>query len=767
MSEVITNVEINFSSSGGSHSATISTSNASSACGSASLGSVIGKVGERSSFTKSDIDKLLKDFVLEEMTTTKDSFGIKKSYKYIDSLSKFLDSWVVLCRGTTAPVGTDDLFYDGAVYAHSEFPGVYKIKPKQPAVNVTGVANKVLSSDRIIILGKSYSIYSVMEGSKKIYSAYNKKSLVSNLSYGNTAVEVSGRVLDANKASLKYGYLVSDFFAALQSAGLSVSGAPSSGSILFDTSGTIRSCLSSIASFFGYYWYVDGKIIRFISSSEANKIEIKNPITTDRHPKILSASFTQGGRTPRIVASFNGSTSSTPSSSSNSTTTIINNTSGTGVQLIKKQLNRVDFNKLFSGLQSNLSSALIENFYSFFCSPHANSTENFDKLIYCSSCFYGPFDGGTYYPQKPKNKTSKKISNIVGTDTNAYKTSKTRSLLGDSASFFLLLDTDDKLMAKASETPLYTLLKAYYDTFGTVFISRGYSDNFVKNQTLISSDGVTVDGPYKSNTKISQIGFFADIVTLLQSKGFTIPTVATLADYAGMAKGANYFIAITKKQLMPEDSVDNFDDLSQKVDYFTYSNNPFIGVQDESVKTGLTKNLNSSKRLYSKALINLKNHITLAKIDILPPDDEEDDDGGDEEEEEEEIDYQQVYSQIKPQKVNDFNKSELKSYNASYSESKTLAANFKSLNGANPTDIKSSSVTYYDFNIPEKITIEIDSISLSVSSDGVSTTISKSNKAFLPPDQSNFLTNSNISITNTQAVSKIFSAGTKNFLKIN
>ena len=321
-------------------------------------------------------------------------------------------------------------------------------------------------------------------------------------------------------------------------------------------------------------------------------------------------------------------------------------------------------------------------------------------------------------------------------------------------------------MTKASQTPLYTLLKGYYDTFGTVFISRGYSDNFVKNATLASSDGVTVDGPYKGNTKISQIGFFADIVTLLQSKGFTIPTVGTLAGYAGMAKGKNYFIAITKKQLMPEDSVDNFDDLSQKVDYFTYSNNPFIGVQDESVKTGLTKNLKSSKKLYSKALKNLKNHITLAKIDILPPDDEEDDEQ-DDEEEEEEIDYQQVYSQIKSQKANDFNKSELKSYNASYSESKTLAANFKSLNGANPSAIKSSSVTYYDFKIPEEITIDIDSISLSVSSDGVSTTISKSNKAFLPPDQSNFLTNSNISITNTQAVSKIFSAGTKNFLKIN
>jgi GR25 family glycosyltransferase involved in LPS biosynthesis len=758
MSEVITNIEVNFSSSGGSHSATVTTSNASSTCGSASLGSVIGKVGERSSFTKSEVDKLLKDFVLDETTTTKDSFGIKKSYKYIDSLSKFLDSWVVLCRGATAPVGTSDLSYDGVVYAHSEFPGVYKIKRKQPAVNVTGTGNRALSQDRIIILGKTYSVYSEMEGSKKIYLAYNKKSLVPSISYSNTALEK----LDANKASLKYGYLVSDFFAALASVGLTITGAPSSDSILFDTSGTIRSCLSSIASFFGYYWYVDNKSIKFISSAESNSIQISNP-TTDTNPKILSASFTEGGRTPRIVASFNGSTSSTPSSSSNST---IINTSGSGVQLIKKQLNRVDFDKLFSGLQSNLSSALIESFYSFFCSPHANSPESFDKLIYCSSCFYGAFNGGTYYPQKPKNKTSKKISDIVGTDTNAYKTSKTRSLLGDRASFFLLLDTGDKVMAKASETPLYTLLKGYYDTFGTVFISRGYSNKFVENATLISSDGATVDGPYKGNTKISQIGFFADIVTLLQSKGFTIPTVETLAGYAGMAKGANYFIAITKKQLMPEDSVDNFDDLSQKVDYFTYSNNPFIGVQDESVKTGLTKNLNSSKRLYSKALKNLKNHITLAKMDILPPDDEEDDQQ-DYEEEEEEIDYQQVYSQIKSQKPNDFSKSELKSYNASYSESKTLAANFTSLNGANPSAIKSSSVTYYDFKIPEEITIDIDSISLSVSSDGVSTTISKSNKAFLPPDQSNFLTNSNISITNTQAVSKIFSAGTKNFLKIN
>jgi hypothetical protein len=135
-----------------------------------------------------------------------------------------------------------------------------------------------------------------------------------------------------------------------------------------------------------------------------------------------------------------------------------------------------------------------------------------------------------------------------------------------------------------------------------------------------------------------------------------------LAGYAGMAKGDNYFIAITKKQLMPEDSVDNFDDLSQKVDYFTYSNNPFIGVQDESVKTGLTKNLNSSKRLYAKAVNQLKKSITLQKVDILPPgeeDDEGEDDGG-EGDEPEEINYEQVYYQIKSQKPNDFSKSDLK-----------------------------------------------------------------------------------------------------------
>jgi hypothetical protein len=78
--------------------------------------------------------------------------------------------------------------------------------------------------------------------------------------------------------------------------------------------------------------------------------------------------------------------------------------------------------------------------------------------------------------------------------------------------------------------------------------------------------------------------------------------------------------------------------------------------------------------------------------------------------------------------------------------------------------LKSSSVTYYDFRIP-KLDISIDSVSISIGSDGVSTTITKSNKAFLPPDQSIILSEG-MSI-NATINSKKMTAGVKNFLKLN
>jgi hypothetical protein len=89
MSEVVTAVEVNFSTSGGSHTATVSTSNAQTTCGTQALGSVSGKLGERSTFTKREIDDLLTDFVLEEESSTKDAYGIKKQYKFLEKENWF------------------------------------------------------------------------------------------------------------------------------------------------------------------------------------------------------------------------------------------------------------------------------------------------------------------------------------------------------------------------------------------------------------------------------------------------------------------------------------------------------------------------------------------------------------------------------------------------------------------------------------------------------------------------------------------------------
>ena len=309
MSEVITAVEVNFSTSGGSHTATVSTANASTTCGSEALGSVVGKLGEKSTFTKKEIDSLLENFVLEEESSTKDAYGVKKQFKYIDRLSQKLDSWVVLSRGSTAsPVGdgASAYSYEGRIYPSSELPNAAFYNNSFPAgMNKTAEGAFIDNTSRVIVLGKTHSVISVMKDqnkttNQKIFNVYRKGSLVSELSSGGVAKP------EFSDASIKYGYTAQEFFDAIKSISINIDSLPAFNNNLFDVSGTLRSCISAITSFYGYYWYVDKKSIVLISSATANSISIKDE-TSSTDSSILSATFTKGGRSPRVVASFYGS----------------------------------------------------------------------------------------------------------------------------------------------------------------------------------------------------------------------------------------------------------------------------------------------------------------------------------------------------------------------------------------------------------------------------------------------------------------------------
>jgi hypothetical protein len=761
MSEVVTAVEVNFSTSGGSHTATVSTSNAQTTCGTQALGSVSGKLGERSTFTKGEIDNLLQDFVLEEESSTKDAYGIKKQYKYIDKLSQILDTWIILSRGSTAsPVGDAQqaYTYNGKLYPSTELPNSAFYNKLPPTdMNKTAEGVYIDSNKRIIVLGTTYSVISIMKDqnkktNEKIFHVYKNKVKVPKLSRGSEYPPIF------TDATVKYGYTAQEFFNAVKSIGINIEGLPNFDINLFDVSGTLRSCISSIASFYGYYWYVEKKSIKLISSATANSIQIKDE-TSSADTSILSATFTKGGRSPRIVASFSGT--SNPEDNSGQGSTL-----NTTPQANRKQFKRILLNKLFE-TQNNtsLNESELSGLLTFFLSNYSKSSENFDKFIYLLLHFYESFDLSPNYIDKPfKAGTSAKLKTIVGEDNlNLYTKKARKSFIEDDANYYSLM-TDpngDRIMQKPSENSIYSIISLYFKYFSSLFVSNGYALNY-KDVLTFTDSSASIFGPFEADTSIKDIEQLSDLASFIASCEIEVPNIKKLANIAGSRTGKIYWLAQIPSSLKKENE-----------DEFAFLNSIELGFTDDKArvfmaintlvsKTQITKLINNSRKEYENAKKNLKDTIMLAAIRKYDNDDDKQE--SPDQQDQELPSYELASFSVQSQNVNDFSKSELKSFSGNTEDVALLQKSFQNLIG-NAYDLRSSSVTYYKFNIPATIDISIDSISLSVASDGVSTTITKSNKAYMPPDQSLILSEG-IS-TNVTNNSKKMTAGVKNFLKLN
>lgn len=758
MSEVVTGVEVNFSTSGGSHVATVSTSETQGVCGDGALGSVSGKIGKRSTFTKAQIDALLQDFVLQEESTTKDAYGIKKQYKYIDKLSQSLDSWVVLTRGSSAsPVGDEANAYNykGKLYQSTEFPNSAFYKDKRPNdMNKTAEGSYSDSSKRIIVLGTTYSAVSTVKNqntlqNEKIFHVYKNGVKIPTLSMGGEWKAVY------SDATIKYGYTAKEFFSAVASIGLNVKGIPAFKDNLFDVSGTVRSCLSSILSFYGYYWYVEGKSIILVSSQIANSIQIVDE-TKSTDTAILSATFTNGGSSPRMVCSFVG------------TTNPENNNSGKGSSMeIAPQANRKVFKRLLLGdlFTAASNKSLTENelsgFFTFFSTNYANSADNFDKLVYlflhATSLDLSP----VYSDEVFEAGTSKALKDIVSANLlSDYEKATKKSNIETGSRYLSMMNEDNtSITQKPSENLIYSIISLYFKYVSSTFISNGYAESYKNVLTFVDSV-VTVAGPFDGNKSIKEVDLFSDLAKFIAACGLTLPTMSQLAIKAGTRAGDIYWVAQKASEIVPENEED-FSFLDSCVLGFTNDKaQSYMAIKSPpTTASSIAKIISNSQGQYKIAKKNLVNKILVSAIRKYGEDNEN---APDDEEDQENPAYEQTFFAVKSQSVNDFSKSEVKSFSGNAAEAEILS-NSASLTSSTLA-LKSSSVTYYDFRIP-KLDISIDSVSISVGSDGVSTTITKSNKAFLPPDQSIILSEG-MSI-NATINSKKMTAGVKNFLKLN
>ena len=562
--ETISQVDLNFTNSGGGHTASVSTVlSAKNLDGSHGLGTVIGELGDIGSFSNATIGSILKRFICTEITTNADPVKTTLSRKYIDKTSLALKSIVVLVRGLNCSPekGLDFGGKKGGVVPYfsevsnsplDAFPSSDPVRPNGGSVIVAG------------------RIYNYEAGAKfdgtKVALCYNDHKLVKELSLNLDFIDASYvDAPDLAQYELKYGYTLNDVEVMCGLAGVVVKGLPAADDVLFETSGTLESVLSNVASTLGCFWYVDPNNgnVQFINTVAARNMEVSNYTeTTDTN--VISASFSQSEVTSQVVNSYVGSAEKQEQDSS-------------GPEENRPRpifFKRVDFTVAWEGEGGEdtwtpenkvpwpLDANDIKPFFGLF--NQEEDTDIFDKFTYILSHLNHDDDEGyspiqeefgrklkfdRVYSYEPTCKethwfgpdktnqddghfdwnhsgpilwsmTGKWVDENTPSSLGKGEDGKGRSLprTGVGGFYYKLLTYRDKegkpnvfggfpqgIMPKPSETKLYSFLDAFFAIAGGIYLSNGYSKYKAVRMQFANANNATIAGPFKGDEKIQDL----------------------------------------------------------------------------------------------------------------------------------------------------------------------------------------------------------------------------------------------------------------------
>ena len=293
--ETINSVDINFSNGGGQHTANVtSIVDVKNSDGSPALGVVNGEIGSKNYFSQDEINQIMSRFICTSVNKSKSPVGTTISRRYSDITSLTLKSYVVLIRGINAPPDNKDSF-EGMFPFFSEVKG----SPLEPFPSA-GV--RELQGKRVLVAGKIYNFESttVLSG-LKIALVYQNGELVNDLCINRDTVTKSYQDNpNLNAYNLKFGYTLNEYIDMLNHVGVTHKGLENienRDKILFQVSGSLSDVTSAIASFFGFYYFVDPNdgSLNFIDSKIAANIEIED-FTQSSDESIIAATFSEDKR---------------------------------------------------------------------------------------------------------------------------------------------------------------------------------------------------------------------------------------------------------------------------------------------------------------------------------------------------------------------------------------------------------------------------------------------------------------------------------------
>jgi hypothetical protein len=842
--ETIVSLDINFSNGGGSHSASIKTVlKAKDLSNDEELGSLIGSSSKRTTFSNEKIQTLMNNFIEVEKTISQD--GTKKSIsrKYQDVTSLKLKSHCFLVRGrdchpndkglTSGSRGSRDAMRTttGGVQwnkspssnpsyqfssSNSFGAGEYATIPyfsQLPNSPVTAADQKYpYRSPKLfgssIIIGNIYNEESsVTTSGKKTSLTYLQQDLKEELSYNVEEVsDFYKKNPDLANYDLKYGYTLSEAKIGFAQAGISIFGLPESSTdkVLFDQSGTLDSVLSSIASKYGYYWYVDpftmGSVY-FVSSEASSQLSVINPLSQSgaSQSKYLNASFSENFIKPKIVNAF--------SSSIEKNEQTFEFSQGERYSRFH-QLDLKKFLKTFG-----ISTSLFKSFYGLFVSGKFDA-ETFDAIaITAQSGTKGKIDWSKTNGTGEDDswwKDSIPLSSIDSQDFNQIvPADNLRTMLADEndhpfnlkkGNYIEISTLAGTTIVRPSTLPIFSALQRMYSLLtNNIYFSDKFSNWKAKRMNWGSSP-MSISGPFaleatgeESAVKIKDVDALQSFNALLvqrSEKDVSLDYAFNKTEAKGI--GTHCFIGTVsrnERQVGNKNAKDFDYDLFNEQNYIIYTNpdnkKTYVGVSLK-IKNSIVSLLSSSGKI-ANGVMDVKNksnpHTLKAYYTRSKQPTNQEEGEGSRGEEEERSSTQSGLDAIQQRLDEIAERFDIRYYslnnngasgsplspvtldikNGSISDIWALeGSSFPSRMSKGPS-LKSSSRTIVGLSLPNTFKVTISSISIQLAESGITTTIAESTQKLIPPNEQIIIDSNGMSLSSNRS-SLLFSASQKNFL---
>jgi hypothetical protein len=777
---MIKSLDINYGFNGEVSTASLIRSDSTIACSATAEGSV-----------EFNIQQLLKDYALYKTTKT-NSAGFKEiSEEWVDKQAQRLEAIPVLVRGITASPFAEPFSYQGRLYNFAE------VDKKIVDIGEQSKTEPELRDDSILILGKTISVLSTSYKNDNYFDFYSKGNLIGSTPLRSKWPQEAKDAMSNLEidASLKFGYTLEDLKKGIEICGYTVEDYPDSSLggdfSLIETGGSLKDCISAVASMYGVYWSCRGNKISFYTRSEIETINNNIEDLTDSSDEtIISSSYSTDIYNKSKISVINGSASETFSGGGSNFQIGAVNRSLTfkyiDIRFYLKNKELIPIGPFYSSIIFSQNENLFDYIFLMFIfnkKEEARKYKAIDKYI---------DDNDIELQKQPfawKNNASpikKILSEIAPLDQTFYDMRKKGK---------------DEVIDLPSHSKIYSATKSVCDFLGNTYISRPVSKRQSQYYEITPKESLSVSRAYPSSTKVTEVDELNSFIVALKSlieedisdelSNYSLYDLAAKIhlekDQTFTISKNNSFIYIAKKQFIetsnspeknedapPEanvlqaakDAIDNLVKEQKGVPNFPLEADSIKLLPCSDARNGFVSNIAAtSTALVEKILKIADSPIVMKCIKVREPETSESDDGDEEKRIKELLGSNEIKSfTVVPNLGGELSPVEIATFDCNLDEENFTRLNLPSLNPASYVQ-RSSTVTYFGFKEPDEEDPSLSNYTLNFSDSSTTTSITRSTKEILGIDKG--IVMGSYMSSNNKNSTKFLRARQKNALRIN